>query len=112
MLLEDEPLIAMEVEFGLREAGFDVDIVATCAEAIEWLEVCCPDAVIVDIVLRDGPCHAVVERLAADHIAFIVHSADLPAMHAGTPFEHGIWVNKPTASPDLIEAVIRATSKG
>lgn len=95
----------------LREAGYDVAIVATCSEAVEWLEVCRPDVVIVDIVLRDGPCHAVGERIVADSIPFIVHSSDLPAMHTGMPFEHGIWLNKPTASTDMIEAVARATSK-
>ncbi len=50
LLLEDEPLIAMDLEYGLREVGFDVAIVATCSEAIDWLEVCRPDVVIVDIL--------------------------------------------------------------
>ena len=111
LLLEDEPLIAMELEYTLREAGFDVSVVGTCVEATEWLDVCGPNIVIVDIMLRDGSSHAVVERLVADNIPFIVHSGDLPAMHAGTPFEHGTWLNKPTASTDLIEAVSQAIDK-
>jgi DNA-binding response OmpR family regulator len=102
LLLEDEPLIAMDLEYELREVGFDVAIVATCSDAIDWLEVCRPDVVIVDIVLRDGPCHAVVEQLVADKIPFIVHSGDHPSMHENTPFAHGTWVSKPAEGAELV----------
>lgn len=105
LLLEDEPLIAMDVEMTLREAGFDVSIIGSCAEALEWLEVCRPDIVIVDIVLRDGPCHEVVRQLVTDGIPFVVHSGDLPTMHADTPFEAGAWVNKPSEATELLSVV-------
>lgn len=35
LLLEDEPLIAIDVELALGEAGFAVTTVASCAEALE-----------------------------------------------------------------------------
>jgi DNA-binding response OmpR family regulator len=105
LLLEDEPLIAINVEMTLRDAGFDVSIVATCSDALEWLEVCRPDIVIVDIVLRDGPCHEVVEQLLTDGIPFVVHSGDHPSVHDGTPFAAGAWVNKPSEANELAATV-------
>ncbi|MBU1334249.1 MAG: response regulator [Alphaproteobacteria bacterium] len=54
LLLEDEPLIAMDMELLLQGAGLDVTTVASCEEANNWLEVRRPDIVIVDIMLRDG----------------------------------------------------------
>lgn len=104
LLLEDEPLIALDVETNLGEAGFDVTTVATCAEALEWLSVCRPDVVIVDIILRDGPCHAVVEKLVSDGIPFLVHSGDLPGMHADTVLVKGTWIGKPSNGDDMIRA--------
>lgn len=105
LLLEDESLIAMDIEMTLRDAGFDVSIVGSCEEALEWLEVCRPDIVIVDIVLRDGPCHEAVEQLVEDGIPFVVHSGDQPDDHAGTPFAAGAWINKPAVGADIIAAI-------
>lgn len=106
LLLEDEPLISMDLEQMLGGAGFDVTTVMSCKEAEEWLEICRPDVVIVDILLRDGPSDKVVERLVVDAIPFIVHSGDHPNMHVGTPFAHGRWVNKPAAPDELIGAAL------
>lgn len=110
LLLEDEPLIAIDVEQTLRDAGFDVSVAATCADAAEWLEVCRPEVVIIDIVLRDGPCHQVAKQLVQDNIPFVVHSGDILDAHAGTPFEYGVWLSKPSMPGDLIAAIRQATS--
>ena len=104
LLLEDEPLIALDIEQTLAEAGFDVTTVSSCADALDWLEVCRPDVVIVDIIMRDGPCHEVVARLVEDGIAFIVHSGDHPSMHASTPFAGGTWIGKLADGLEMIRA--------
>ena len=100
LLLEDEPLISMDLEQTLQGAGFDVTTVISCAEAEECLAAHQPDIVIVEIRLRDR----VVQRLIEAHIPFVVHSGDHPSEHSGTPFEHGAWVAKPAAPDDLIGA--------
>ena len=104
LLLEDEPLIAMDIELMLRGAGFDVKTVMSCEEATAWLDGRIPDIVILDIELRDGPCHKVAEYLTEEKIPFIVHSGDHPSMHVGTPLAHGRWISKPAAADDLIGA--------
>lgn len=101
LLLKDELLIAMDVEMSLEAAGFDVTTVVSCTEALEWLAVCRPHVVIVDIILRDGPCHAVVEQLVAP---FLVHSGDHPKMHADTVLSKGVWIGKPSEGADLVAA--------
>lgn len=104
LLLEDEPLIALDIETILEGAGFDVTTVMSREEANDWLAICRPDIVVVDIILRDGPCHELVEHLIERNIPFIVHSGDHPSMHVDTPFAHGRWVNKPAEDGILIDA--------
>jgi DNA-binding response OmpR family regulator len=104
LLLEDEPLIAMDLEMTLGAAGFDVTSVMSCEEANDWLQICRPDVVVVDIELRDGRSDKVVERLVEDEIPFIVHSGDQPGMHADTVFAKGTWLNKPAAAEELVAA--------
>ncbi|TPK80040.1 response regulator [Mesorhizobium sp. B2-4-13] len=48
LILEDEPLIGLEVEAFLVEAGFNVAMAASCAEAEKVLEELHPDAVVLD----------------------------------------------------------------
>lgn len=104
LLLEDEPFIAIDVELMLGEACFDVTTISSCTEALEWLERCRPDLVVVDIILRDGPCHRVVEQLIASSIPFLVHSGDHPSMHETTPLARGRWIGKPADGAEMIRA--------
>ncbi|MBW4656679.1 MAG: response regulator [Kaiparowitsia implicata GSE-PSE-MK54-09C] len=106
LLLEDEPLIAMDMELILQGAGFDVTTVVSCVEANNWLEVRRPDIVIVDIMLRDGPSHNIVERLIQDAIPFVVHSGDPVSMYAETAFAQGPWLSKPSSPDELVGAVL------
>jgi DNA-binding response OmpR family regulator len=104
LLLEDEPLIAMDLEVAFSTEGFDVTTVPSCEEAMEWLAICRPDIVVVDVMLRDGPSDKVVQLLIEEAIPFIVHSGDQPDMHVGTPFANGRWLTKPAAHGALINA--------
>lgn len=111
LLLEDEAIIAMDMEQALGEAGFDVSTAMTCADAEAWLRERRPDVAIVDITLRDGSSEAIVARLVQDGVPFVVHSGDLPAHHAGTAFASGIWVDKPASSEALITAAQTAIKR-
>jgi DNA-binding response OmpR family regulator len=110
LLLEDEPLIAMSIEDDLRSAGFTITTVGSCADAFTWLAGNRPDLVIVDIELRDGPSHTVVERLLQEDIPFVVHSGDVADALRGTQYEQRVWLSKPSMPDDLIAAARQATS--
>ncbi len=111
LLLEDQPLIAMDLEESLQVAGFDVVHLISCAAAIDWIGDHHADVAIVDVQLSDGTCQTVVERLQVKGIPFVVHSGDVAHQYAGTPFQHGIWLNKPSSNEELLSAVQTAMAK-
>ena len=104
LLLEDEPLISLDIELMLEDAGFAVTTAVSCKAAADSLATFRPDIAIVDIVLKDEPCLVIVERLIEAGVPFIVHSGDFASMHVGTPFAHGRWINKPAAPGALAQA--------
>ena len=55
LIVEDEALVAMNIESALAEAGFDVlGTVDTEADAVAAAERMRPDVILIDITLRDG----------------------------------------------------------
>ncbi|MEO6014238.1 MAG: response regulator [Devosia sp.] len=103
LLLEDEPLIAMDVESTLQDGGFDVVTFATCSEAEAWLEHNHPAIAVVDITLRDGPCTEAVQELVRRNIPFIVHSGDMDrSALPDLAFDAGTWMSKPSSSDALM----------
>ena len=111
LLLEDEAIIAMDMEQALGDAGFDVSTAMTCADAEEWLDQRRPDVAIVDVTLRDGSSEAIVARLVREGVPFVVHSGDLPTHHANSAFSSGIWVDKPASNEVLISAANAALNR-
>ena len=56
VVLEDEALIALDLQDGLQDSGYRVaGTFTTCAEALSWLQTETPDVAILDTVLKDGP---------------------------------------------------------
>lgn len=111
LVLEDEPLISMDVEHTLRSAGFAVVTVMSRTDAKDWLERNKPDVAIVDILLRDGECSDTVIRLVGSSIPFVVYSGEQQARYAGTAFARGTWLGKPAEPLELARAV-RAAAYG
>ena len=64
LIVEDDMLIALDVEHALREAGYDVCGVATSeAEALELAERLRPEMAVVDISLGPGDGRVVAKTL-------------------------------------------------
>lgn len=107
LLLEDEPLISMDIEMTLEAAGFDVATVMSSADANAWLDGNAADVAIVDIMLRDGRCDEFVSRLEKAGVPFVVHSGDLPGAYDGTPFAQGVCLNKPAQAEELVATLTK-----
>jgi CheY-like chemotaxis protein len=109
LVVEDEVLISLDVETGLKDAGFLVAVARSCVEAMAFLANIRPDAAILDVQLTDGECIHAAEHLAAQSVPFIVHSALLPKdIHPA--FRSGKFISKPSATPDLVEAIRKAVA--
>ena len=64
LVLEDEALIALNLQDELQDAGYEVaGPFTTCAAALEWLQTETPDTAILDAALKDGPCREIALEL-------------------------------------------------
>jgi DNA-binding response OmpR family regulator len=71
LLVEDDGLIAMDLEVVVQEAGCDVlGPYATAASALALLAVRRPDAALLDVGLPDSPGSPLAEALAAAGVPF------------------------------------------
>lgn len=116
LIIEDDLLIASQIEGALTEAGFEVVGVATTGEAaLELVRAKRPDMAVVDIRLpgdRDGVDTA-LEMFRTHGIRCIFASAysDPEARGRAAPASPLGWLQKPYTMPSLVTMVRRATSE-
>lgn len=107
LLVEDELLIAMDIEETLSAAELGKVVHAsTCAEAEAWLASNTPAAGILDIKLRDGECAAIANTLDERGVPFLVHSGS--SKNKGDfddVFLRGHWIAKPFLAEELVSTV-------
>lgn len=104
LLLEDEPLIAIDLEYSLVSEGYRVQICTSCDEALRLLEAGRPSLALLDIQLKDGPSTDVAKRLRALDVPFIVCSGRNRA-EASDVFADCYWLSKPCASDIVLQKV-------
>lgn len=75
LIFEDEPMIVIDIEASLREAGFAVASEPSCNRARQILALVEPDVVILDVLLQDCISSSVAEELVARNIPFVTYSA-------------------------------------
>lgn len=102
LIVEDEFLIALDLEDIIRDARAEVILVATADEALKEIDRDTVTLAVLDFNLAKGTSQAVAHRLVRDGIPFIFHTAlsDLPTAFPSVPV-----VSKPTTSQDLIAAL-------
>lgn len=110
LLLEDEAIIAIDMEDALKELGASrVVTMDTCEAALAWLSGNDPVFAIVDPRLKDGYCGPVAHILSEKRIPFIVYSGDPEgAGMEDDSFQNGIWLLKPSMPEDIVKAIERA----
>lgn len=102
LIVEDEFLIALDLEDVVRDAKAEVVLAATADEALKELDRDNVTLAVLDFNLARGTSQAVAHRLVREGIPFIFHTAlsDLPTAFPSAPV-----VPKPTTSQDLIAAL-------
>ncbi len=107
LVVEDDALIALDVEQMLVELGHTVvAILATAVEATARLRPSPPDLVVLDLDLGRGPDFALAERLAAQGPPFVIASGyvDLPET-----LRHVPCLTKPYTKAALQQALAAVT---
>ena len=94
LVVEDEVLVGMDLEDGLREAGFDVRWVASAESALAVLRTTSPDVALLDVIVRAKPCTALASELRRRNIPFLVYSG-CPRMEGPEEFWEVPWLAKP-----------------
>ena len=109
LLLEDEPLILMDLEFAAQDAGCDVVPTASVPEALAKVSELKSDltVAVLDVSLGEGAsCFPVAEELERLGIPFILHSGDLDRHDEKIRTLSAKLVAKPASSDQVIETAI------
>lgn len=110
LIIEDEALIAMEIEAVLREVGYQTFAMAETEEdAVLAASIVCPDLIVSDVRLATGNGIDAVQRICPNrHIAvvFVTGSADQLRERYQAP----VLVEKPFRPFELIAGVEEARS--
>ena len=114
LLLDDEPMILMDLEDAARASGHDVLLASNCNEAIERIEAAERiDTAVLDFRLGEGrTCTGAARALLSRNVPFVLHSADPDFREADVPLEGVVHITKPSASSDVIEAALALVDGG
>ena len=105
LLLEDELLIAVDVDVALSQAGFSVITFSKCLGAEEWLHRHSPRIAVIDVSLLDGSCRTVASTLIERSIPFLVHTVRRQHADDIDPvFNAGMWFGKPAELENIATA--------
>lgn len=113
LILEDEPLIAMDLKFAFEDAGADAVTASSCREAIGEIERDHLCGAVLDVNLGQGEtCEAAAKRLTEENIPFVLHTGDLNRVgeflrSLGAPI-----LGKPRAADDVISFVMNLVEEG
>jgi CheY-like chemotaxis protein len=108
LLVEDEPLIAIDVAHALEREGAVVHFARDLEPALRMADYPSLSAGIVDLRLAAGSAEIVCEKLAQRGVPFIFYTGalpELPLRFAGAPL-----ILKPAAAPIIIGALRYALS--
>jgi DNA-binding response OmpR family regulator len=103
LVVEDEPVIAMDVVLGLRSAGASVSQARTVSDALCKVE--CPElsAAVLDHGLNDGDASRICDRLEQRNIPFVVYSG---YDYVEGPCSEGEHVRKPVPPAVLVQRLV------
>jgi|KBSSwiStaDraftv2_1062776.scaffolds.fasta_scaffold45168_3 CheY-like chemotaxis protein len=76
LIVEDEPLIALEIHAAFNAAGASITSAADTQEALRMIDVPGLSAAVVDINLGRDDCSVVCERLSRNGIPFVFYTGD------------------------------------
>lgn len=107
LLLEDEPLILMDLEFAAEDQDCSAFCASNVAKALSYLEQQDIDVAILDVTLKGQEnCVPVAEELDRRGIPYLLHSGDLNRAEERVRKLDAIHLPKPADSEHVIETAL------
>ena len=107
LIIEDEFLVAFDLEDTVTEAGATASIVHDVSNALAAISASEFAAAVVDCNLNDQSIEPVLEALVEKHIPFVFHSGS-PSMERFSNWPACDVVSKPATPERIKQAVTRA----
>ena len=108
LVVEDEALIALDMETTLRDLGHRVTTAATTAVAESVLAANEIDLAVLDYHLKDGTCDKLARSLRQKGIPFVICSGTAGLSELGQAFQGALFLAKPFTSDALVGALLGA----
>ena len=108
LIVEDEPLIGLDMMSALEAAGASITITTTLKHAVLLVEHDALSAAILDHTLKDGDSSSLCTRLEERCIPYIIYSGHL---HIEGSCNGAIHLRKPATAEALIATVESAITK-
>jgi CheY-like chemotaxis protein len=111
LLVEDEALIALDIEATLQQLGHEVTTVMTTDEAMSKLDSMRFDLAILDYHLKEGDTADLAAHLSQVGLPFVVCSGSTGLEELGAAFANAQFLAKPFSTDGLTTAVANATPR-
>ncbi|MDB6454913.1 response regulator [Falsirhodobacter sp. 20TX0035] len=107
-LVEDELLVAMELQDLIEEAGLVADgPYSSVSRAIEALEAAVPVCAVLDVRLRDGEIFPVADELAKRGVPLIFHSGHATSDQILARYPAATFYEKPCIPSQIVQAITK-----
>ncbi|TCD04885.1 response regulator [Erythrobacteraceae bacterium CFH 75059] len=107
LVVEDEPMIALDLQLALEDEGVTAQVAASCDEAHALLERHAFDGAILDVNLGPGAtCRKVAGTLRSRGIPFVLHTGDLDRQGEAMRELNAMIIPKPTPAPQVIRHIL------
>jgi DNA-binding response OmpR family regulator len=104
LIVEDEPLIALNIGLAFEKAGAAVVAARCLPDAVRLVERDGLSAAVLDFGLGDGDAKTLCGRLKERNIPFVLHSG---YAHVSAACHGGTVIPKPADPETLIDAVVK-----
>ncbi|WP_265587719.1 response regulator [Sphingomicrobium arenosum] len=112
LVVEDEILIAIDIQHTLEDAGYAViGPHENVADSLATIDLGKPDAAILDVQLDGEDVFPVAERLKADGVPIVFHSGHAEPAKLHERFPEARFCSKP-CTPGLLEDELRIAIEG
>ena len=105
LVVEDEPLVALDVAETIKRAGASVLLAHTLKDGLRLADHADLSAAVLDFGLIDGQASELCQRLNGRRVPYVLHSG---YSHVGEACPGGLVVPKPATPGALIDALSKA----